>query len=70
LLLLSPGHGAARNNLALLLTERGCRAAALADLDAALAVADQTDPMSRRLLQARSEFVNGAAAAGRSTGAR
>lgn len=63
LLQTSPGHAAARNNLALLLAERGCRAAALAELETALTVVDQGDPMRQRLLETRGEILGAEAEA-------
>lgn len=45
LLAIAPTHAAARNNFANVLAERGCRASALAEARAALAIVDSADPL-------------------------
>ena len=63
LLVLRPDHAAARNNLAHLLAERGCKEAAVAELDAGLADAGHDDPMRQHLLDTRAEILSNDVAA-------
>jgi tetratricopeptide (TPR) repeat protein len=58
LLSLRPDHAAARNNLAHVLSERGCRQAAIAELDSGLAAMGKADPMRQLLLESRSEILS------------
>jgi tetratricopeptide (TPR) repeat protein len=58
LLVLHPEHVAARNNLAQVLSERGCIKAAIAELDSGLAAMGRDDPMRQLLLESRSEILS------------
>jgi tetratricopeptide (TPR) repeat protein len=57
LLALRPDHAAARNNLAHLLAERGCKKAAIAELDEGLANVGHDDPLRQYLLDTRAEIL-------------
>jgi len=48
-----PDHMAARNNLAQLLADMGCNAAALVEIDAGLAVIDLQNPLRQHLIETR-----------------
>lgn len=63
LLVIQPDHAPARNNLAYILSERGCRRAAIAELDSALAAMGRDDPMRQLLLDSRTEILNSSEAA-------
>ena len=58
LLLIKPDYAAARNNLAHILAQRGCREAAIAELDLGLADMGNDDPMRQHLLDSRIEILN------------
>lgn len=58
LLAIRPDNAAARNNLAHLLAERGCRDAAITELDSGLADMRDDDPMREHLLDTRTEILN------------
>jgi tetratricopeptide (TPR) repeat protein len=58
LLVLQPQHAAARNNYGHVLAERGCREAALAEIDAGLAGMDRDDPLREHLLDTRAAILN------------
>ena len=53
LLAQQPEQAAARNNLAQLLADKGCNAAALVEIDAGLAVIDPQDPLRQHLIETR-----------------
>lgn len=57
-LALQPNHAAARNNLAYLLAERGCKKAAIAELDTGLANMSHDDPLRHHLMDTRTEILN------------
>jgi hypothetical protein len=59
LLALYPDHAAARNNLAQVLSERGCSKAAIAELDSGLAAMGKDEPMRQLLLESRREILGG-----------
>lgn len=58
LLAIRPDNAAARNNLAHILAERGCRKAAIAEIDSGLANTDDDDLMRKHLLDSRAEILN------------
>ena len=58
MLALQPNHAAARNNLAYLLAERGCKKAAIAELDTGLANMSHDDPLRHHLMDTRTEILN------------
>lgn len=58
LLVLQPDHAAARNNLAHLLAERGCKNAAITELDAGLANVGNDDPLRQYLIDTRTEILS------------
>jgi tetratricopeptide (TPR) repeat protein len=58
LLAIQPGNPAARNNLAQVLADRGCDAAAFAEVDAGLAIAKPDSPIRDSLLEIRSKLIN------------
>jgi tetratricopeptide (TPR) repeat protein len=58
LLAIQPGNAAARNNLAQVLADRGCRDAALAEVDAALAITPQDSAIRESLLEIRADQIN------------
>lgn len=64
LLTLRPDHAAARNNLAHLLAGRGCKKAAIDELDAGLADASHDERMRQHLLDTRAEILGSDAATG------
>ena len=66
LLAIRPDHVAARNNLAYLLAEHGCREAAIAELDSGLADMSNNDPMRQHLIDTRTEILNSSVAASES----
>ena len=66
LLAIRPDHVAARNNLAHLLAEHGCREAAIAELDSGLADMSNNDPMRQHLIDTRTEILNSSVAASES----
>ena len=58
LLSIQPNYAAARNNLAHILAQRGCREAAIAELDLGLADMGNDDSMRQHLLDSRIEILN------------
>ena len=63
LLAIRPDYAAARNNLAHLLAERGCREAAIAELDSGLADMGNDNPVRQHLLNTRTEILSSGVAA-------
>jgi len=57
LLVIEPDHVAARNNLAYLLLKRGCRRAALAEIDTAMTVSGNGHPLRATLEETRREIL-------------
>jgi tetratricopeptide (TPR) repeat protein len=57
-LALQPKHTAARNNLAYLLAQRGCRAAALDEIERGLAYTNSDDPVRRQLEGTKAEILD------------
>jgi len=53
LIALQPEHMAARNNLAQLLADKGCNAAALVEIDAGLAIIDSGNSLRQHLIETR-----------------
>ncbi|MGC1955425.1 MAG: PA2778 family cysteine peptidase [Gammaproteobacteria bacterium] len=64
LLVLQPEHAAARNNYAHILAESGCRAVALAEIDAGLANVDDHNPVRQYLLDTHTEILDSPIEAG------
>jgi len=52
-----PDHVAARNNLAQLLADKGCNAAALVEIDAGLAMIDPRDSLQQHLIETRAAIL-------------
>lgn len=63
LLAIQPGYAAARNNLAQLLADRGCRSAALAEIEVGLATTQGDSPLRQNLLDTRNLILDSAAPA-------
>ena len=57
-LALQPMHSAARNNLAYLLAQRGCKAAALDEIERGLAYTSSNDPILQQLLDTQTEILD------------
>jgi tetratricopeptide (TPR) repeat protein len=58
LLAIQPGNAAARNNLAQVLADRGCDAAAFAEVDAGLAITQPGSAIRKSLLEIRTRLIN------------
>lgn len=58
LLAIQPGYAAARNNLAQLLVDRGCRVAALAEIETGLATTGSDSPLRQNLLETRASILD------------
>jgi len=58
LLAIQPGNAATRNNLAQVLADRGCDAAAFAEVDAGLAISQQGSAISESLREIRTRLIN------------
>jgi len=56
LLVINPGHAAARNNLAQLLADRGKHAAALVEIDTGLAIIGSEHPLRQQLFETRASI--------------
>ena len=56
-LALQPKHTAARNNLAYLLAQRGCTAAALEEIERGIANTKSNDPVLQQLLNTQAEIL-------------
>lgn len=65
LLAIRPHNASARNNLAQVLADRGCNDAALAEVDAGLAIAKTDSPIRNYLLDIRAGLVHGPSLPGR-----
>ena len=58
LLTIQPGYAAARNNLAQLLADRGCRSAAITEIEIGLATTEPGTPLRQTLLETRAGILD------------
>jgi tetratricopeptide (TPR) repeat protein len=67
-LALQPAHTAASNNLAYLLAQRGCKAAALEETERGLAYTNSNDPIRQQLVDTQAEILDSVALSSAPTG--